>query len=113
MLLPPYCYVTNTCCTLYYYSINAICSHADLVALASHTNPSPPTLPHQLSVITTPLNCNAWELWLNYHPDTAYTNYILDSITSSALISAVGSPMPTTHVHLLSATTPQPTSTLP
>ena len=55
---------------------------ADLLALASHTNPAPPTLPHQLAVITTPLNHDAWELWLNYHPDTAYANYILDGITN-------------------------------
>ena len=59
---------------------------ADLLALASHTNPSPPTLPHQLSVITTRLNLDAWELWLNYHPDAAYTHYILDGITNGFCI---------------------------
>jgi len=39
-------------------------------------------LPHQLSVITTSLNLDAWELWLNYHPDAAYANYILDDIAN-------------------------------
>ncbi len=53
---------------------------SDLLALASHINPTPQRLPYNLSRITTPLNHDAWQLWLNYHPDQQYASYILNGI---------------------------------
>ncbi len=49
----------------------------DLLALTSHINPAPPPLPPHLALITSPLNYDAWQLWLDYHPDQYYTSYIL------------------------------------
>ena len=52
----------------------------DLLALASHINPAPPPLPPRLALITSPLNYDAWQLWLDYHPDQHYASYILHGI---------------------------------
>ncbi len=49
----------------------------NLLALASHINPAPPPLP---PLITSPLNYDAWQLWLDYHPDQHYALYILHGI---------------------------------
>ncbi len=49
----------------------------DLLALTSHINPAPPPLPPHLALITSPFNYDAWQLWLDYHPDQYYTSYIL------------------------------------
>ena len=54
----------------------------DLLALAAHVNPHPPKLPSHLNNIVTPLNLQAWELWLNNHPNQAFTSYILDGIAN-------------------------------
>ena len=57
-----------------------------------------------LTIITT-LNHDTWKLWLNYHPDAACANYILDGITNGFRIGF--SHTDHVHVHLLSATTSQ------
>ena len=55
---------------------------ADLIALAACINPSPPPLPTNLQRITTPLNLEAWELWLSTHPDQEYASYLLEGIAN-------------------------------
>ena len=57
-------------------------------------------MPPHLTAITTPLNYDAWQLWLNYHPDQDYASYLLDGIahgfrigfkhTSNQCLSATG-----------------------
>ncbi len=41
------------------------------------TAPAPPINP-----LTSPLNYDAWQLWLNYHPDQCYASYILHGIAN-------------------------------
>lgn len=53
----------------------------DLIQLASFCNPTPQQLPTSLTHICTPLNIDAWALWLNYHPDQEFAQYILDGIS--------------------------------
>ena len=50
---------------------------ADLLALASHINASPPIWPPKLHAITIPLNVDAWRACVKLHPDPAYANYII------------------------------------
>ena len=52
-----------------------------LLKLAAYTNPHPPPLPTFMCNITTPLNLDAWELWLNCHPNQNYASYILSGIS--------------------------------
>ena len=55
---------------------------SDLTALAACVNPHPPPLPEKLTQISTPLNHQAWQLWLNDHPDQAFASYLLDGIAN-------------------------------
>ena len=54
---------------------------ADLLALSSHINPSPPLWPPNLRAITTPLNVEAWRVCLQHHPDSAFVHYIISGLT--------------------------------
>ena len=52
---------------------------ADL-ALTSHINPFPPLWPPNLRAVTTPLNVEAWRVYLQHHPDSAFVQYITSSL---------------------------------
>ena len=54
----------------------------DLRSLAACINPNPQSFPPSLSQITTPLKYDAWNLWLNSHPDQSYANFMLQGIAS-------------------------------
>ena len=49
-------------------------------ALAACTKPSPPPLPLWLQEMVTPLNLRTWEFWLSFHPDEAFSSYLLEGI---------------------------------
>ena len=53
----------------------------DLQLLDSFSNPQPPTLPAILKNIATPLQAATWSVWLNYHPDPAFADYLLQGLT--------------------------------
>ena len=55
---------------------------ADLLALTSHINPSPPVWPPKLHAITTALNVDAWRACLKLHSDPAYVNSIISGISN-------------------------------
>ena len=55
---------------------------SDLKQLSGFPNSSPIPLPAALHSITTPLNRDAWALWLNHHPDQEFAQWVLSGITN-------------------------------
>ena len=55
---------------------------ADLLMLDTFSNPQTPPLPEILTKITTPLKADVWKLWLSYHPDSAFSEYIIQGLTN-------------------------------
>ena len=74
---------------------------ADLLALDSYYNPSPPILPDYLRNITTPLDADVWAEQLKAHPDPAFTQYIVEGIRHGFRIgfshTCLCSPAPSNH----------------
>ena len=50
--------------------------------LDTFSNPQTPPLPEILTKITTPLKADVWKLWLSYHPDSAFSEYIIQGLTN-------------------------------
>lgn len=52
----------------------------DLLMLDSHRPPKTPVLPDSCKMVTTPLRAEHWEEELAIHPDTQFTQYVVDGI---------------------------------